>query len=105
MMGKVRKTKVVFWVDSQAKLLTDFAGTISRERNIRCMYFDCAEDLFSALDNGFLPDLIIMGIRLPNITGLEASKIIKRDESLKHLPIILTSGTFPKILGCVDILS
>lgn len=39
-----------------------------------------------------LPDLILMDIQLPGIDGLDATKIIKDDPILKHIPIVaLTS--------------
>jgi CheY-like chemotaxis protein len=39
-----------------------------------------------------LPDLILMDIQLPGIDGLDATKIIKDDPILKHIPVVaLTS--------------
>ena len=34
------------------------------------------------------PDLILMDIRLPDISGLEATKWLKDDEDLKSIPVI-----------------
>ncbi len=34
------------------------------------------------------PDLILMDIRLPGISGLEATKRLKDDETLKSIPVI-----------------
>ncbi len=34
------------------------------------------------------PDLILMDIQLPGISGLEATKRLKADETLKSIPVI-----------------
>ncbi len=34
------------------------------------------------------PDLILMDIQLPSISGLEATKRLKADETLKSIPVI-----------------
>ena len=34
------------------------------------------------------PDLILMDIQLPEVSGLEVMQWIKDDQSLKHIPII-----------------
>ncbi len=39
-----------------------------------------------------LPDLILMDIQLPEISGLEVTKMIKSDESLKHIPVIAVTA-------------
>ncbi|MEE4606533.1 MAG: response regulator [Desulfobacteraceae bacterium] len=35
-----------------------------------------------------LPDLILMDIQIPGIDGLDATKIIKDDPVLKHIPVV-----------------
>jgi CheY-like chemotaxis protein len=39
-----------------------------------------------------LPDLILMDLRIPEIGGVEATKIIKSEESIKHIPVIIVSA-------------
>ncbi len=38
------------------------------------------------------PDLILMDIQLPEISGLEVAKIIKADEKLQDIPVIAVSA-------------
>jgi two-component system cell cycle response regulator DivK len=38
------------------------------------------------------PDLILMDIQLPEISGLEVTKWIKEDESLKNIPVIAVTA-------------
>ena len=39
------------------------------------------------------PDLIIMDIRLPGVSGLEVTKWLKADETLKSIPIIAITAS------------
>ena len=38
------------------------------------------------------PDLIIMDIQLPEISGLEVTRQIKANESLRHIPVIAVTA-------------
>lgn len=58
------------------------------------------------------PDLIIMDIQLPEISGLEITKLLKNEEQLKHIPVIAVTafamkGDEQKIRegGCEDYVS
>jgi two-component system cell cycle response regulator DivK len=39
-----------------------------------------------------LPDLIVMDIQLPQVSGLEVTKWIKADDDLKHIPVIAVTA-------------
>lgn len=38
------------------------------------------------------PDLILMDINLPDISGLDATRLLKQDEQTKNIPIIAVTG-------------
>ena len=38
------------------------------------------------------PDLILMDIQLPEVSGLEVTKWIKEDESITHIPVIAVTA-------------
>ncbi len=44
----------------------------------------------------YRPDLILMDIKMPVMDGFEASRVLKSDENLKHIPIIVISATARK---------
>ncbi|MEL7428986.1 MAG: response regulator [Pseudomonadota bacterium] len=39
-----------------------------------------------------MPDLILMDIQLPEVSGLEVTKWIKEDEKISHIPIIAVTA-------------
>ena len=45
-----------------------------------------------ALARAHLPDLILMDIQLPEISGLEVTKWLKDDEELHHIPVIAVTA-------------
>ncbi|WP_370930810.1 response regulator [Bartonella sp. DGB1] len=62
--------------------------------------------------NKHMPNLILMDIQLPEISGLEAMKLVKQEEQIKHIPIIAVTafamrGDEEKMLqgGCEDYIS
>jgi PAS domain S-box-containing protein len=50
-----------------------------------------------ALGEEYLPDLIIMDLRMPEMSGYEATRILKSQESTKNIPVIALSAS-PKIV-------
>ncbi|MCX5665459.1 MAG: response regulator [Candidatus Omnitrophica bacterium] len=40
-----------------------------------------------------LPDLIILDVYLPDMNGDDVARVIKNNDKLKHIPIILVSAT------------
>lgn len=39
-----------------------------------------------------MPDLILMDIQLPEVSGLEVTKWIKEDDRLRHIPVIAVTA-------------
>jgi two-component system, cell cycle response regulator DivK len=38
------------------------------------------------------PDLILMDIQLPEISGLEVTRMIKEDDDIKHIPVVAVTA-------------
>jgi len=39
-----------------------------------------------------IPDLIMTDVRMPKMTGYEACKVIKENDSTKHIPVVILSA-------------
>lgn len=74
---------------------------------------DTVFDGFEALKKieQFKPDLIILDINLPKLSGFEVAKILKNNESTKNIPIIMLTALSQDInikrgyeSGCEDYL-
>jgi len=53
-----------------------------------------AEDGEEALSQAFanMPDLVLLDVKLPKMSGIEVCKRLKGDESMKNIPILLLSA-------------
>lgn len=45
-----------------------------------------------SLAKEYMPDLILMDIQLPEVSGLEVTKWIKEDDRISHIPIIAVTA-------------
>jgi two-component system alkaline phosphatase synthesis response regulator PhoP len=39
-----------------------------------------------------IPDLILMDVRMPKMTGYEACQAMKKDDKIKHIPVVFLSA-------------
>ena len=39
-----------------------------------------------------MPDLILMDIQLPEVSGLEVTQLIKLDDALRHIPVVAVTA-------------
>jgi twitching motility two-component system response regulator PilG len=64
----------------------------------------CAVDGVDALDklDEVTPDLVLLDIAMPRMDGYQVCKMIRENESIKDIPVIMVSGKdgfFDKALG------
>jgi two-component system, cell cycle response regulator DivK len=45
-----------------------------------------------ALARAHMPDLILMDIQLPEVSGVEVTRWLKEDETLRHIPVIAVTA-------------
>lgn len=54
--------------------------------------FSSAEEFFAALEEGELPELIMLDIMLPNTSGLEILSQLRENEKTRELPVMMLSA-------------
>lgn len=66
------------------------------------------EEAISLLENNkdkdYLPDLVLLDLNLPKISGIEVLRTLKQSENLRHLPVVVmtTSRSQADINSCYD---
>jgi two-component system cell cycle response regulator DivK len=87
--------KTVLVVDD-APLNRKLIRTILAMRKIRVMEAENAEQAFPLIREQ-RPDLVLMDIQLPGMSGLEAIRILKSDPDTTEIPVvILSAGSVPE---------
>ncbi|MEM0933309.1 MAG: response regulator [Bacteroidota bacterium] len=63
------------------------------------------EEAMDILKKGNLPDIILLDLNMPRMSGIEFLSILKADEKLKYLPTIIltTSENRVDLLKCFEI--
>ncbi|MES2985002.1 MAG: response regulator [Pseudomonadota bacterium] len=82
-----KKILIVEDNDLNLKLFRDLLGANGYET------FETKEGIEAiSLTRNVMPDLIVMDIQLPEISGLDITRKIKADGSIKHIPIIAVTA-------------
>ncbi len=85
----MKKTKL-FLVEDHELVRKGVRSIIDMDQTIQIIgEYDRASKAISALDEGNIPDIILMDISMPEMTGLEASKLI--GEKYPDIRIIILS--------------
>lgn len=63
------------------------------------------EEALEELKKGSLPDIILLDLNMPRMSGIEFLRILKSDKKLKYIPTIIlsTSENRADLLTCFDI--
>lgn len=87
MQGTKKKILIVEDNDLNLKLFRDLLGANGYDTNETREGHEAVE-----LARNFRPDLILMDIQLPEISGLEVTRRLKADADLKHIPVIAVTA-------------
>ena len=82
--------KTILIVEDDELVMKSFSDLLKSQNFNILQSFDGKDVMLLAREHR--PDLILMDIRLPGITGFELTKMLKADDDLKDIPVIAVSG-------------
>jgi PAS domain S-box-containing protein len=90
------RPRLLLYVEDNPANLKLIEQLIARRPDMRLLTAGNGHDGID-LARGYLPDVILMDINLPGISGIEAMKIIRLDPATAHIPIVaLSANAIPR---------
>lgn len=91
-MANGARARVVLIVEDDKSTRDLLATAIDNERGYESVRVANADEALVALSRT-PPDLLLLDIQLPGMSGLDLYDRIKADERFKHLPVVFETGT------------
>ena len=101
-----RELKILLIEDDTIELMKLNRAMLSLNMNHKVTEVNNGEDALELLLNKeYYPDIILLDLNMPKINGIEFLSILKTNESLKFIPIIIltTSSNKKDLLECYNI--
>ena len=83
--------KRVYVADDDPTLLQLVAMSLSALSDVEVSVFEDGLQLLRAIQKGPSPDAIVTDIILPRLEGLALARLLKFDETWRHIPILVIS--------------
>lgn len=91
-MVKRARARMVLIVEDDKPIGDLLATAINDERGYEAVRVATADEALAALTRT-APDLLLLDIRLPGMSGLELYDRIKADDRFKQLPVVFETGS------------
>lgn len=75
-------------------------GALAVDPAIRITRATGGEEALDMLRGGYRPDLIFLDIAMPRMNGFECLEILKAEEGLREIPVIVQSTASDKLTAC-----
>lgn len=85
------RARLVLIVEDDKPTGDVLAGAINEERGYRAITAATADEALNAMTN-FDPDLLVVDIRLPGMSGLELYDRVRADPRFRSLPVVFETG-------------
>jgi len=83
--------KKVMWVEDD-QFLSEMIAKKLREQGAELQFAGNGTEAMEILDGDYAPDILLLDILLPEMSGFEVLGKIKQDQQLKDVPVILFSN-------------
>ncbi len=94
----MKKKKTIYYLDDDHEDL-DFFKEIAEELGHTVKVFTDGRKMLLVLEiQAEKPDVIFLDIHMPVLNGEEILEIIKKSDEMKHIPVVMVSGAYPKKL-------
>ena len=84
--------KKIMVVDDEPDTLELVDAVLSMHK-FEVTIFDAAEEALNKLEKGYTPDLVLLDMRMPRISGPDFCKLVKKIERLKDLKIVFFTAS------------
>jgi two-component system nitrogen regulation response regulator GlnG len=91
MAVKGARARLVLIVEDDAETGALLQTAINEERGYKAMRVENADEALSALSR-VDPDLLVLDIRLPGMSGLELYDRLRADERFRSIPVVFETG-------------
>lgn len=101
----MEKQKTIYYLDDDLDDL-GFFKEIAEELGHSVKVFTDGRKMLLVLEiQAEKPDVIFLDIHMPVLNGEEILEIIKKSDDIKHIPVVMVSGAYPKKLlqYCADL--
>ena len=86
----VKRPFNVLLLDDQP-MVGKFLGGYAEKNDIKLTYFSNSDDFFEGLEAG-LPDMFLLDVRMPDVSGMEVCKILRQQQRYEYVPIVFLSA-------------
>ena len=96
MQNDVQVPRILLYVEDNSANVLLVEQVIARRKDLKLLTTKTGRAGVQ-IARDYFPDVIVMDINLPDISGIEALKILRADSTTSHIPVMaLSSNAYPR---------
>jgi CheY-like chemotaxis protein len=92
----MKVSQTIYYLDDDLDDLEFFKEVAESLGHSVKVFLDGSKMLFILENTEEKPDVIFLDVHMPILNGEEILNVIKRSDNLKHIPIVMVSGAYPR---------